>query len=61
MGRQTHNCTKSDPRKIMAVYSVEADGFTGSRNKASSLYAKASRASTPKGPRKPRHGVFSAL
>ena len=45
----------------MAVYSVEADGFTGSRNKASSLYAKASRASTPKGPRKPRHAVFSAL
>ena len=29
------------------IYSVEADGFTGSHNKASSLYARASGATTP--------------
>lgn len=46
MGRHTAT-RRVTPEKQKAVYSVEADGFTGSHNKASSLYARASGATTP--------------
>ena len=46
MGRHT-TTRRVTPEKKKAVYSVEADGFTGSHNKASGLYARASGAPKP--------------
>lgn len=45
MGRHT-TPGRVTPEEKKAVYSVEADGFTASHNRASSLYARASRATT---------------